>query len=95
MLFMLLWRAILRSKYRRIVRTHLPAIFAGQDIKLLERNVDDTERALNGGVLHYHQDRTDAVKQDVKVSIDKRQCRLLVDSKGQLSVDRMTNYGKR
>ena len=91
MIFMLLWKALFRKKFRRIIHTLLPAILANQEIKLLERNIDDPERAPYVGSLTGHRDLLKIASKNANVLFDKRQRRLLADSKGQLCVDRATN----
>jgi hypothetical protein len=95
MLFMILWRAIFRTKLRRIVRTHLPSLLAGQEIKILERSIDDPERALNAAGFYRQYNPAKVVRQEPNTFFDQRQCRLLVDSKKQLAVDRVVNHEKK
>jgi len=95
MLFMILWRAIFRTKLRRIVRTHLPSLLADQEIKLLERSIDDPERVLDAAAFCRQYNPANVVLQEPNTFFDQRQCRLLIDSKGQLAVDRVVNHEKK
>lgn len=95
MLFMLLWKSFFRSSFRRMIREHLPATLTGQYVNPLEHHISDPERALNVGAIHPHQRLHNLRSENPSTIFEKGQLRLMVGSKGQLTVERNLKIEKR